>query len=151
MKCVLTAHNLLSRRQLSFIYRRLIGEPCVNTSAIHHVSPPPPPPAKFWLGQSYWIFPRLDILIVQRSFFSNRSQHSAYSIFSLVFAAFHKGSFFVPGIGYSSYSSLINPPLFSLLFFWKILIIFISPADFEKNLQIMAHSSKLIPCMFCWK
>lgn len=34
MKCALTAQNLLSLQQLSFIYRPLIGWPCVNTHMV---------------------------------------------------------------------------------------------------------------------
>lgn len=34
MKCALTAQNLLSLQQLSFIYRPLIGRPCVNTQMV---------------------------------------------------------------------------------------------------------------------
>lgn len=38
MKCALTAQNLLSLQQLSFIYRPLIGWPCVNTHMVQHMS-----------------------------------------------------------------------------------------------------------------
>lgn len=62
MKCALTAQNLLSLQQLSFIYRPLIGWPCVNTHMVpaHECthqqstdpsprsifSPPPPSPSQ---------------------------------------------------------------------------------------------------------
>lgn len=60
MKCALTTQNLLSLQQLSFIYRPLIGRPCVNTQLLTahectHQQPiddlgqfanPPPHPSK---------------------------------------------------------------------------------------------------------